>query len=137
MSRPVGLARFALAAGALGFGGFGLVLLAFPGLLGGVGVEAVSPSGTVELRAFYGGLELGLAAFLLLALFRPAWHRSALTLELCALGGIVVARGAALMLTGGEANAIVYGAWAGEGAMALLAAVALWRHPGPGAGEDS
>ena len=54
-----------LALCALGFFGFGLWLLVDPaGALGKIGIAALSPTGTVELRAFYGGMEIGLGLFL-------------------------------------------------------------------------
>ena len=44
---------------------YGVLFFVLPSVLGGlVGVEFASPDAPVEIRAFYGGLELGIAAFL-------------------------------------------------------------------------
>lgn len=85
---PSGFARLSLALTGLVFGGFGVALFVSPDLLATVGVEiARRPAGAVELRAFYGGLELGMAAFFLLAAAREAWHRPGLFVQVLALGG--------------------------------------------------
>jgi len=81
------LPRISLLLTALVFGGFGAVLFADPRILEHAGVVAAGPMGVAELRAFYGGLELGLAAFFLLAATRRAWHRPALVAQVLALGG--------------------------------------------------
>lgn len=58
-------ARALLALAALGFAAFGLWGVVNPvGMLATVGVRPTSSLGEVELRAMYGGLELGIAAFL-------------------------------------------------------------------------
>jgi hypothetical protein len=121
------LARLSLLVAALGFGAFGAVLLVVPFLLEPAGVAARNTSGTVELRAFYGGLELGLAAFFLLARRRPDWLRPALVVQVAALGGVALARALALLLAGGAANVVIYVSWAGEILVTLLGVAALRR----------
>ena len=45
----------------LGFLGFGILLLCWPDMaLPGVGIRALGAQAQVEVRAFYGGLEIGL-----------------------------------------------------------------------------
>ncbi len=64
--------RLALAIAAAGFAGFGAACLAQPKkMLRLVDIKATSPVGTTELRAMYGGLELGFGAFFALALAKP------------------------------------------------------------------
>jgi hypothetical protein len=59
-------ARVNLLACAATLAAYGAVFLVQPAVLGGlVGLELTSPDAPVEIRAFYGGLELGMAAFLL------------------------------------------------------------------------
>lgn len=73
----------------LGFLGFGAWLLVDPiGGLAGVDIAGTSAAGVVELRAFYGGLELGLGAFLLACAARPAWRQPGLWLVL--LGNLAI-----------------------------------------------
>jgi len=66
---------------------YGLYCFAQPGFLDAfAGVAATSTTGTVELRAMYGGLQTGFGALALLGALRPALLRPALvaTLFLCA-----------------------------------------------------
>jgi hypothetical protein len=66
-------ARAFLLLGAAVLAAYGVVFLLSPAVLGGlVGLGFEDPNAFVEIRAFYGGLELGLAAFLLWAALRPA-----------------------------------------------------------------
>ena len=74
---------------ALGFLGFGLWLLVDPvGGLAGVDIAATSPAGVIELRGFYGGLEVGLGVFLLGCARRPDWRVPGLWLVL--LGNLAI-----------------------------------------------
>src|SRR5262249_47837434 len=66
---------------------YGLYCFLHPDFLGPfAGVSATSTTGTVELRAMYGGLQAGFGALALLGAFRPAFTRTALlsTAFLCA-----------------------------------------------------
>lgn len=94
-------ARVSIAMTAIAFGGFGLLLMAHPEILEAVGVKISRPAGAVELRGFYGGLELGLAMFFTMALSRPAWHAPALVVQIGALGGAAAGRLAGLAIGGG------------------------------------
>ena len=110
---------------ALGLVGFGLPLLIQPSLLGVVGVELARPSAATEIRAFYGGLELGLAAFFIAAAMRGgAWLRPALFAQTAAFGGIVIARLVGILVDG-SAEPMIWLFAALEGAGAVLGAVAL------------
>jgi hypothetical protein len=82
----------ALWLGTLTFAFFGVWLLLRPNALRGVGVVAESPDGRAELRAMYGGVELGIAAFLGLCLLRPDFTEPGLWLQLLAIGGLAVGR---------------------------------------------
>jgi hypothetical protein len=122
------LQKLTLTAAALGFGAFGIVLFLAPGLLGSVGVSIEDPSGTVELRAFYGGIEIGLAIFFALAARRPAWMRSALTALVFAAGGVVFLRGFALLIAGFQVKTFVYISWAAETLLFVLALLSLLKN---------
>jgi hypothetical protein len=97
------LPRISLLLTALAFGGFGVVLFADPRILEHAGVVAAGPMGVAELRAFYGGLEIGLAAFFLLASARRDWHHPALAAQVLALGGAAIGRLAGIALAGVDA----------------------------------
>jgi hypothetical protein len=82
----------ALWLGALSFAFFGVWLLVRPSALRAVGVVAENADGRAELRAMYGGAELGIAAFLGLCLLRPDFTEPGLWLQLLALGGLALGR---------------------------------------------
>lgn len=116
---------FVLALAGLGFLGFGLWLLADPaGGLAGVGIAATTAAGLVELRAFYGGLEVGLGLFLLICAARPNWRTPGLWLVLLSNLAIGLTR---LYGIGdsGEFNNFFAAALAWEFGFPALAAVAL------------
>ncbi|KFN42609.1 DUF4345 family protein [Arenimonas oryziterrae] len=93
--------RVWVALAGLGFLGFGVWLVIDPaGGLAGVGVGARDAAGLIELRAFYGGLELGLGGFLLACTKRRGLRRPGLWLTLASNGGIGAVRLATIALTG-------------------------------------
>jgi len=118
------LPRLSLRLAALAFAGFGVALLVRPALIGTLGIELTSPTAVTEIRAFYGGLELGLALFFALASTREAWLRPALFAQAAVLGGIALARLIGVAIDGGAAPLILLFA-ALEGAGALVAIAAL------------
>lgn len=65
------------------------------------GMLLLAPAAVTEVRAFYGGLQLGLAAFLLLALLRAELLRGALTLLVLLYSALALARIGGLWLDGG------------------------------------
>lgn len=93
--------RVILGLAGLGFLGFGAWLAISPQTaLEPLGIRA-TPAGWIELRAFYGGLELGLAAFLFMAAGREDWRRAGLWVALLGNAGIGLTRVASLA-AGGE-----------------------------------
>lgn len=66
---------------------FGIICFVDPGFLDAfAGVAATSTTGTVELRAMYGGMQMAFGVLALLGAFLPAFTRTALlaTAILCA-----------------------------------------------------
>lgn len=118
---------------AAAFGGFGVVLLLDPGLLATVGVEVSRPAGAVELRGFYGGLELGMAIFFAIALLRRAWWRPALLAQVLALGGAAAGRVFGI-LVGGGGEPLIYMLLLAEATAAVVGLLALRVAPRPPAG---
>lgn len=125
-------ARLSLILAALGMVGFGLPLLIRPSLLGVVGVALTRPAAATEIRAFYGGLELGLAAFFFAASRRDGWLRPALFAQAAGLGAIVAARLLGVLIDG-SAEPMIFLFATIEGTGALLGIVAL-RRLGPDGG---
>ena len=74
------------------FLGFGLVFLVWPDAINLVAVELPEPIARTEIRAFYGGLEIGIGCFLWISSRRPDWHAPALLIQFLSLGSIAVAR---------------------------------------------
>lgn len=123
------MGRFAatvLALAGLGFLGFGAAITLDPaGVLAPVGISG-TPAGVVELQAFYGGLELGLGAFLLACAWCPAWRKPGLWLVLGVNGGIAAVRLLGIAQTGEYIPFFTY-ALVWELGFAAVAALALWR----------
>ena len=79
---------------------FGGWLFAIPNALEGIGIKMTTAEAVIDVRATYGGLELGLAAFLLVAQACPAWHRAALLLSALCIGGFGAGRLGGILLAG-------------------------------------
>jgi hypothetical protein len=118
------LAKFSLLASAIGFAGFGLVLFVAPSLLENAGVGILSPAGSIELRAFYGGIELGLAIFFIMA-FKRDWILPGLTAQIATTGFIVFFRAASLVIENFQANPTIYWSMAAEMSLLVLGVVAI------------
>lgn len=120
-------ARLVLWLSGLGFLAFGAAFMLDPlGTLAATGIVVSGDLAAAELRAFYGGFELGVGA-LILASDLAARHRPyGLLLTLGAYGGIAIGR-AIGMLAGSVATPFLWFALAVEGVLATLALIALLR----------
>lgn len=118
-----------LAIGGLGFLAFGLAMSVAPqATMASIGFVVPSGLPTTEVRAFYGGLELALAALLLVAIVKPHYRRSGLLLGLVCYGAVAAVR-ALGMLVDGTGGTFLWSALAIEAALALGFGWALWRQP--------
>ncbi|MCO5168882.1 MAG: DUF4345 domain-containing protein [Planctomycetes bacterium] len=126
------LARCSLALTAVAFAAFGLWLLVAPQALGQVGVELPTPAARAEIRAFYGGLELGLAAFFAVAAARPAWFAPGLLAQALGLGGVVLGRLTGVVVDGAT-DPLLLALMGAEAAGCALGVVALVRLRGSSA----
>jgi uncharacterized membrane protein len=119
------LSRIALITAAAGFAGFGVACLARPkNMLDRVDVRARSPRGMTELRAMYGGLELGLGAFFAAAAARDEWTRPALLAQILGLGALAGSRLAGILRDHPRGNAMK-ALFVAETSAATLGAIAL------------
>ena len=108
----------------LGFVGFGIIFLCWPEvMLPGIGIVTPDLQSQIEIRAMYGGLELGLG-ILILSCFAAERQRFGLQLSLASYGGLGFAR-AASMLVMGVASPFLWVALIWEGVIAALALLAL------------
>ena len=93
-------ARTILVLNALIWAGFGLFLFICPETLGGVELAVESATARIEVRGFYGGLELGIAAFLSWAALDPTRFRTGLMGAVCTAGGLATGRLAGIAIEG-------------------------------------
>jgi hypothetical protein len=123
----MGFARIVLWLSGLGFIAFGAAFMLDPlGTLAATGIVLSGDLAAAELRAFYGGFELGVGA-LILASDLAARHRPyGLLLAFGAYGGIAIGRTIG-MLAGSVATPFLWFALAVEVVLAVLALVALMR----------
>jgi hypothetical protein len=123
------LAAVVLWIGGLGFLGFGLAFLIAPlDTMALAGIELHGTLAAIELRAFYGGLEIGLGLLLIAAALRGDQHRPGLLLCMASYGGIGLARALGIALAG-SATPFLWLALAVELGLALLALI-TWRGVG-------
>ena len=119
-----------LALAGLGFLGFGLWFLVDPiGPLAAIGITATGAPAATEFRAFYGGLEVGLGALMLVAATRTEWRTAGLWLVIATNGGIAAGRLIGVAIDGVWVPFFTY-ALVWEVGFAVLAAAAL-RGAGP------
>jgi hypothetical protein len=110
----------------LGFIGCGLFAMLLPlQTLNWIGMPVSGDLATIEIRAFYGGLELALGALLLCADWRQEMRQYGLLLAMACFGGIAAARGLG-MLVADAASPFMWTALGIELALGLVAAV-CWR----------
>lgn len=85
--------RVVLALTGAAFFGFGIAFTFWPGSMAAlVDIGLPTPTARVDFAATYGGFELGVGAFLLLAVFHPVWTEAGLSSGMLALGGFAAVR---------------------------------------------
>ena len=95
-------ARVVLVIQLLALAGLGLAYFVQPHEMTNLsGMLLMSPAAATDVRAFYGGLQLGLAAFIGLSLSRLDFTRAALTLLVLLYSALALARIGGLWLDGG------------------------------------
>ena len=71
------------------FAGFGVAFLLWPSQMAmRVGIPLVTMAGTTDVRALYGGLEIGLGVFFAITAASRAWRVPGLLAAFCALAGM-------------------------------------------------
>ena len=94
-------ARIILALSSVPFIFIGTAFTLFPVPMGDlVGVSLVDATAIADVRAVYGGLQLGCGLFLGLAAFNVAWSRAGLAAQLALYGGLAGARFLSYFVTG-------------------------------------
>lgn len=124
-SRPVKTLLLLLGAAFLPYG---LYCFAVPGFLAeAAGVAATTPTGTVEIRAMYGGLQAAFGLLLLAAARDPRLMLAGLAASAFVLPGLAFSRLLGALLDGGFTT-YTAGALAFEITSGALAATLLRRH---------
>ncbi|MDG9930886.1 MULTISPECIES: DUF4345 family protein [unclassified Pseudomonas] len=124
-------ARILLAVQALLLAGFGLAYFIRPQEMANLsGMLLMEPAAVTDVRAYYGGLQLGLAVWLVLALLRADLLRPALMLLVLLYASLLVARLGGLALDGGAQQTFNLYAMLFEGVSAGLAFWLLRRRSG-------
>lgn len=119
--------RIFLVISALGWGGYGLYCLINPAALVELaGVTSTTPTGAIELRAMYGGVQTALGMFAALAVFRAAWQRAALLALAFVTGGLFTARLIGALLVG-DFSSYTVGGLGFEAVFTAIAVVLLRR----------
>ena len=102
---------------------FGFWLLMSPTALAGVGIDVQNPTARAEIRAFYGGLELGVAvAILWLGRRRVA---DGLRVALTSVGCVAVARLGGMVFEGFAVEPMMWVFFGLEATAAVLTTLAL------------
>jgi len=115
--------KLAISITAAAFAGFGTALIVKPEILGKIGIRARGANARTELRAMYGGMEIGFGVFFGIALQKPEWRTPALTAIACGIGALGVTRIATAIAE--QADPISYLMAGPEIAASTMAAVAL------------
>ena len=108
---------------ALIFTGFGVWFLIKPTALAGIGIEATGASARTDIRATYGGFELGVAAFLFWCAYKEDWHHIGLIAATLFVAGFGAGRAVGIFCEGGATSLM----WSLLAAEVAYTACALWR----------
>lgn len=109
------------------FGAFGVWALLAPASLANlIHMTPETPGALTEIRAFYGGLEIGLAAVMIRAAFHRPWRPGALLVLVAVAGGIAAGRIVGLIIDQSVSGTML-GALVWEVAGAVLGLLAYAR----------
>lgn len=89
-----------------------------------IGLQFRSGSGRSEYITVYGGLEMGVALFFLVAAMQPKYQEAGLLFAVLFYGGLIVFRAYTLVTVPGIERVTYY--FAGSELLFGLAAIALW-----------
>ncbi len=111
---------------------YGLFCFANPGFLAeAAGVSAGTTTGTVELRAMYGGLQAGIGTLALTAIWRETLRRPALLCILFLCAGLALARFLGAAVAAEFSAYTIMGLLLEIGSVAFAAAVLRGGEPSP------
>jgi hypothetical protein len=86
---------------ALGWIGYGVYCLMQPTMLEAIaGVSSTTPTGLIELRAMYGGVQTAIGVFTLIAALNARWRAGVLLGLTCVYFGLCTARTGSALIAG-------------------------------------
>jgi hypothetical protein len=110
---------------------FGAIYLFSPqSMTDPTGFPALGANALTDVRATYGGLQIGTGLFLLWAVRDESRVRTALVLQVLLIGAVALSRAFGIAVDGAP-NAVLVGALVTELSLTLLALVALGRSAAP------
>lgn len=110
----------------------GLWCFVRPTVLATLGIVSMNVTSDIELRAVYGGMQIGLGLLLMGGAWIPRWRYAALLATSLVIGATFLGRLAATLLAG-ESTPYISAALAVEGGVSLLALLALAYESRPSA----
>ncbi len=120
--------RLFLAVSVLAWAGYGIFCFINPGFLAtSAGVTAASATGTIELRAMYGGLQIALGVMAAAALMHASLQRAVLLMFAVATGGLFVTRLLGAVMAGEFSSDYTLPALVFEAVYAVTALVLMRR----------
>ena len=121
-------AKIVLVAISLVTAGFGLLAFVSPeAFAGAMSMELAAPGAVTEVRAFYGGLEIGLAIFWMMGALQPRYLQPALVSVLLVWGAVALARTLGIVMDGSISN-MMLAALGLEVAAVIAASIALKQY---------
>jgi hypothetical protein len=122
------MGRIVLILFAVGWAAFGVSCLVSPvAMLNPFNIQLLNPESLAEIRAMYGGAQIGLAAFFLYASLSQALVKPGLLLAALIMGGFALGRLTGIVIDG-SFQLVTLGSLVIEVAICCLALVALRRH---------
>ncbi len=91
--------------------------------LGLIGIVSTGATGDIELRALYGGMQIGFGALMIAGALRSAWQRGVLLAMAFMIGATFLGRLGGLLMSGSAPEFYTSGALLFEGSAALAT---LW-----------
>ena len=105
---------------------YGIVSLVDPAIPAGLaGLVISNGDGYAEIASMYGGLQIGLGLFCLMAVRRPEYYRAGLALLIILIGAVALARLLGVLITEATITSYTWGALIYECTTATIAALAL------------
>lgn len=122
--------RIALVLASIGFLGFGIAYVLWPMPMGRLtDIPLPTPNARIDFAATYGGVQLGLGTFFLVASRRPGWIEPGLWAAAAVFAGLFLVRIQSMLVINGSPTRVIVAALAIEatGLLVTIHALRRWR----------